>query len=181
MKLHFTVLVVLVAGTAFTTHASAAPSGGGNEHTGTESVRIPDGDELGDGVRDSNGDRRWYYYEAAAMGGDTKKLKAGLTCETSHASPTLTEIDGLASRLYKENGWDSCTHTQGNIAGSMCVRLASFKGGDVSICGTPWKTIPCKTTLWTLNEIKNKCASHDIHRAGGKFWYPNIEIFVAIH
>lgn len=86
-------------------------------------------------------------------------------CETSLASPTFSEIDGLRAKLSKRPPicW------QKNGGGSKCTRLVSHYGGVVSLCGTPSKQVECAAVSWATILIRLICGNSEWGKAGGMY------------
>ena len=98
-----------------------------------------------------------------------------LVCKSSPASPTISEIDGLIDLLKVKT---LCR--QGNAIGSLCTKLVSFHGGDVSLCGE-WKHwMHCSDVAWCVAFIRDNCAPIN-GRVGGLFSLQGKPMRVVIH
>lgn len=87
-----------------------------------------------------------------------------INCETSGASPTLTEIDSCIEEVYKRH---DCK--QDNIGGSKCRLIASHFGGDISVCGKYGKNIKCSEVAKAAQQLKFFCSAYLPGHAGGFF------------
>lgn len=92
-----------------------------------------------------------------------------LICETSFASPTLSEISGAVGQL-SPTAEAKCV--QKNAAPSHCTMLASYKGGQIGICGEHLRDMSCKRVAWAAYTIALYCVDANTRRAGGKYIFP---------
>jgi hypothetical protein len=92
-----------------------------------------------------------------------------LICETSFASPTLSEISGAVGRL-SPTAAAKCV--QKNAAPSHCTTLASYKGGQIGICGEHLRDMSCKRVAWAAYTIALYCVDASTRRAGGQYIFP---------
>jgi len=101
-----------------------------------------------------------------------------VTCETSWASPTYSEIDYVVWKVSKQR---KRTCHQDNPGGSKCTLLQRYHGGELSICGDPTYGLPCATMAWAGAEIKKQCGNDAMQRAGGYFDFGIRHIRTVIH
>jgi len=92
-----------------------------------------------------------------------------LICETSFASPTLSEISGAVGKL---SSTAAAKCVQKNAAPSHCTTLASYKGGQIGICGEHLRDMSCKRVGWAAYAIALLCVDANTRRAGGKYIFP---------
>jgi len=103
-----------------------------------------------------------------------------LSCDTSWASPTFTEVDYLIAKVASNTGWKDCT--QNNAFGSMCTKLSSYYGGAISFCGKFDFTLPCAKVAMAAQIIRDYCSEPSKHRVGGVFKFAtNADLRVAVH
>jgi hypothetical protein len=67
-----------------------------------------------------------------------------VTCETTFASPTYSEIEEVKKLVVNAKTW--CA--QGNPGGSKCTAHASYKGGQLALCGSSNKSMKCEDLAW---------------------------------
>jgi hypothetical protein len=97
-------------------------------------------------------------------------------CATSMASPTNQEIEGAIQKLMvKANGL--CVQTNG--IGTLCTKLATYLGADVSLCGSWFYYVKCKEMAWAVGMIRDLCKQSD-GRAGGA-WYFDKYLKTVLH
>ncbi|KAI5778460.1 hypothetical protein EDC01DRAFT_757088 [Geopyxis carbonaria] len=105
---------------------------------------------------------------------------AGTTCDTTYASPTFSEIQGVLNILYSKGTKKYCV--QSNTHASRCTRLYSYKGASVSLCGNV-DAILCRRVWLDLTKIRDQCKWKDgIHgwKAGGRYKY-NWDLVSVLH
>ncbi|KAI5854028.1 hypothetical protein BZA05DRAFT_468716 [Tricharina praecox] len=86
-------------------------------------------------------------------------------CETSWASPTLSEIKGAVKKIRQF--W---TCEQSNPGGSKCELLSTFNGGSIAICGKLGRAISCWDVARAIEQLMKFCKDEEMGRAGGT-WY----------
>ena len=91
-------------------------------------------------------------------------------CETSFASPTFSEVEGLIEKLNSRNGNKGTCHLNNQI-GSKCSRQGSYFGGEASLCGTATITLWCSSVAFAAQKIMDTCGDARLLRAGGMFYY----------
>jgi hypothetical protein len=101
-----------------------------------------------------------------------------MTCETSSASPTYSEIDYVVWKVSKQK---KLTCFQDNPGGSKCTLLQKHHGGEFSICGDPTYGLPCEVMAWAGAEIKKRCGNDATQRAGGYFSFGSRHLRAVIH
>ncbi|KAI5857763.1 hypothetical protein BZA05DRAFT_441069 [Tricharina praecox] len=102
-------------------------------------------------------------------------------CETSWASPTMSEIDGLIAKVYDKKNWKTCSYWQSNGGGSMCTQIAKSDGGNVSLCGRYKQGLACEDIIWAMLEVKSRCGNHGMSRAGGYYIFFQWNLRVVLH
>jgi hypothetical protein len=107
-------------------------------------------------------------------------IRGWLSCETSWASPTFTEIDYLIDKVAKKPGWRDCT--QKNRFGSKCTMLESYRGGAISFCGRYGRTLACSVVATAAQIVRDHCDEPEMQRAGGIFRFDgDANVWVVVH
>jgi len=161
------VLNLLIVGGLMTLFASAAPAVSFVNH------KISDISDISDGVTDIS---RAHVGTSLRLHAPRFAPKGFIKCKTSNASPSETEILGLIAEL-KVKG--SCK--QNNALGSKCTKLASFHGGDASICGGHKDWMTCLDAASAVEQILNTCLDNKIGRSGGEFNLFHKALRVVVH
>ncbi|KAI5776424.1 hypothetical protein EDC01DRAFT_780083 [Geopyxis carbonaria] len=98
--------------------------------------------------------------------------REGTVCDTTYASPTLSEIQGLLDVLYNKGIGLYCL--QGSRSGSKCTTLYSYKGASASLCGVVFRVL-CRQVWLDVIKIRDECKWKDGRhgwKAGGRYQYP---------
>ncbi|KAA8913351.1 hypothetical protein FN846DRAFT_902831 [Sphaerosporella brunnea] len=102
---------------------------------------------------------------------NSTRINLHLTCETSWASPTYSEISGLLDILNAKKG----VCIQKNSVGSKCTTIASFIGADAGLCGSPKWSVNCIVFAWAIDMIRKGCGNDDMQRAGGTWLFGELK------
>jgi hypothetical protein len=86
-----------------------------------------------------------------------------LKCETSNASPPVSESKVIIEKLKKRK--DKCM--QSNAGGSKCQRYEWHKSAEAAVCGKWSWFVWCKELGWALEQVVKGCESKG--RAGGQW------------
>ncbi|KAI1755918.1 hypothetical protein F4782DRAFT_538309 [Xylaria castorea] len=88
----------------------------------------------------------------------------GVTCQTSNASPSTSDVTLVINEL-KGKGGDDCSNTNGEA--SDCTTLVTQKGGAIGICGETNTGITCSEVADYANQVQQTCLSNG--KVGGTF------------
>jgi hypothetical protein len=86
-----------------------------------------------------------------------------LKCETSNASPLVSDSEVVIEKLKKRKG--QCT--QSNPGGSKCQLYEWHKSAEAAVCGYWSWYVWCKDLGWALEQVVKGCESNG--RAGGQW------------
>ncbi|KAI5801137.1 hypothetical protein EDC01DRAFT_628086 [Geopyxis carbonaria] len=94
-----------------------------------------------------------------------------IICDTTSASPTRSELEGLVALIRTKGPWMRCMNT--NKHGSRCTQQFSYKGAAVSMCGPTFRMV-CQEVANDLLRIRDRCQWYDRNggwKAGGRVQY----------
>ncbi|KAI5776429.1 hypothetical protein EDC01DRAFT_763208 [Geopyxis carbonaria] len=84
---------------------------------------------------------------------DVDPNRVEIICDTTYASPTFSEIQGLLDLIYSKGIGLYCV--QSNMGGSWCTRLFSYKGASASLCGGIYRQL-CRKVWLDLQRVRNQ-------------------------
>jgi len=104
---------------------------------------------------------------------DTGRVK----CETSSASPTVSEINGARKEIERMDP-QMCVVT--NKLRSKCSTLAKHKGGQIGLCGGYRYTVHCQWLELAADWVAKTCVRRELGNRAGGIWYFSNQIWAII-
>ncbi|KAI5853864.1 hypothetical protein BZA05DRAFT_468445, partial [Tricharina praecox] len=186
MRFRLSILAVLST-VAVSTLVAASGSGsftkGASEHSSVKIFELPNfsapgSDSPAPVVRLSPGSNATYIYTLPT----SSEAWAMLTCETSWASPTFSEIDELIKRAgIPHKGLIKCRYFQDNGVGSYCKKVVHYKGGEISMCGKFLQGLTCESVVYAAMQVRDRCGHQEKSRAGGYYRFNKVKLRVVVH
>lgn len=106
-------------------------------------------------------------FSVSSSGPSSFPTPGWVSCHTTWASPTFTEVNYLIAKIATHTGWNDCT--QKNMGGSKCTKLDKYYGGAISFCGKHDITRTCSMISTAAQKVRDHCSIGYMHRAGGVF------------